>query len=141
MFLANRRKQVKALPIQFTITGEPASKANSRRWIGPGKLIKSQKALDYKDLFALQCPYLETPSMKNIWVTMKIFYGSLRPDLDESLILDLMQGQLYKNDRQVKHKLVSHGLDRGNARTIIRIEEVEDDFDLSEAVLSPPPRV
>ena len=41
---------------------------------------------------------------------MLIYYSSRRPDLDESLILDLMQGVIYKNDRQVKQKNIYWGL-------------------------------
>ena len=134
MVVPNRRTLVNALPVRFTIIGEPASKANSRRFLRPGMLIKSQKALDYSDAFNLQCPYLREPSVNKILVSMKIFYSSLRPDLDESLILDLMQGKLYKNDRQVKQKIISHGLDRGNARAIIQVEEVDDAFDLFDLV-------
>jgi len=55
-------------------------------------------------------------------VTMTIHYASRRPDLDESLILDLMQDVFYVNDRQVKEKHIYWGLDKENPRTEIIIE-------------------
>ncbi len=47
---------------------------------------------------------------------IKIYYATRRPDLDESVILDCMQDKIYKNDRQVKRKVIEWGLDRENPR-------------------------
>jgi Holliday junction resolvase RusA-like endonuclease len=55
-------------------------------------------------------------------VTMWVYYASRRPDLDESLILDLMQGAIYQNDRQVKEKHIYWRLDPENPRTEIIVE-------------------
>ena len=61
------------------------------------------------------------------WQTsIKIYYSSRRPDLDESVILDAMQGRVYKNDRQVKVKHIFWGLDRGNPRAVIRVQALEE---------------
>ena len=57
---------------------------------------------------------------------MKVFYKTKRPDLDESLILDLMEGLVYENDRQVKFKYVEWGLDRGNPRTLIVVSSIDN---------------
>tara|TARA_S200002703_G_scaffold11563_1_gene10529 strand:- start:443 stop:841 length:399 start_codon:yes stop_codon:yes gene_type:complete len=111
--------------VSFWILGEPASKANSRRMVVIGKkprLIKSQKALDYCKTFAKQCPQLDDLIEDDIVVHLHIFYASRRPDLDESVILDEMQGRIYKNDRQVKVKHVYWHIDRDNPRSHIRIE-------------------
>jgi Holliday junction resolvase RusA-like endonuclease len=62
---------------------------------------------------------------EDVKVEMLIYYTTRRPDLDESLILDLMQGLIYKNDRQVKSKAIYHGLDKQNPRTIIRVSALE----------------
>jgi Holliday junction resolvase RusA-like endonuclease len=48
------------------------------------------------------------------------------PDLDESLILDLMQEHVYLNDRQVKQKIIHWQLDKENPRAVIRVYEIED---------------
>lgn len=94
---------------QFVVEGEPASKSNQRKIVSFGgrpALIKSDKARKYEKTFHSQCPKLDEMLEGDLAVCMRIFYASRRPDLDESLILDLMQGFVYKNDRQVKHKNV-----------------------------------
>jgi len=111
-------------PITFTISGEPASKANSRKLVtirGRPAFIKSQKARDYGEAFKLQCPKLDPLMTGDLAVIMTIYYASRRPDLDESLILDLMQGLIYENDRQVKERHTYWGLDKTNPRTVITI--------------------
>jgi hypothetical protein len=109
------------------IRGEPASKANSRRVVKFGtmsRLIKSQKALDYSEAFRVQCPAI-TPLMSgDIRMHITIYYASRRPDLDESLILDLLQGLVYVNDRQVKERHTYWGLDPENPRAEIIIEQL-----------------
>jgi Holliday junction resolvase RusA-like endonuclease len=111
------------------IFGEPASKANSRRVVRFGnmsRLIKSAKALSYSDAFKQQCGKLPTLMTGDLRVTLHIFYASRRPDLDESLILDLMQGLIYENDRQVKERHCYWGLDPDNPRAEIIIERIPD---------------
>ena len=46
-------------------------------------------------------------------------------DLDESLILDAMEGFIYKNDRQVKEKHIYWGLDKDNPRAEIEVSKIE----------------
>lgn len=111
------------------IFGEPASKANSRRVVhygGMSRLIKSKKALSYSDVFKQQCGKLPTLMTGDLRVTLYIFYASRRPDLDESLILDLMQGLIYENDRQVKERHCYWGLDPENPRAEIIIEKIPE---------------
>lgn len=115
---------------QFVVYGEPASKANSRRLVsfkrkGGGSrpaLIKSQKALNYNEAFQQQCPKLSPLMEGDVSVTITIYYASRRPDLDESVILDAMQGLVYLNDRQVKEKHIFWGLDKTNPRAEIIVE-------------------
>lgn len=115
---------------QFVVYGEPASKANSRRLVsfkrsGGGSrpaLIKSQKALDYNEMFRTQCPKLSPLMDGDVSVTITIYYATRRPDLDESVILDAMQGLVYLNDRQVKEKHIFWGLDKTNPRAEIIVE-------------------
>ena len=117
----------------FTIEGEPASKANSRKIVligGKPASIKSDKARLYVKMFNAQCPQLDELMEGDLSVHMKIFYASRRPDLDESLILDLMQGFIYKNDRQVKQKHIFWGLDKERPRTIIKVSKITQEADL-----------
>ena len=114
--------------ITFEIKGEPASKANSRRIVtikGKPRLIKSQKALDYCKSFALQCPQLDDLMEGDLSSEIHIWYASRRPDLDESVILDEMQGRIYINDRQVKEKNVYWHLDRERPRSLISVKPLE----------------
>jgi hypothetical protein len=90
------------------------------------RLIKSQKALDYSGAFKQQCRQLETLMTGDLRVTMWIYYASRRPDLDESLILDLMQGLVYENDRQVKERHIYWGLDPDKPRAEIIVEKIDE---------------
>lgn len=139
--------------IEFTILGEPASKANSRKLVSMNRLstktgrmvkmpaiIKSEKARDYERDALLQIPpparcRLEGP----VRVTLRIFYATERPDLDESVVLDVMQDRyhgsgeqrvlvqrgVFRNDRQVREKHVFHGIDRANPRAEVIVEPME----------------
>ena len=116
----------------FVVMGEPASKANQRRLVrlknGRTMFIKSKKAFDYATNFDKDCMVLDDLFEGDLSVEMLIYYSTRRPDLDESLILDLMQGKIYKNDRQVKVKKIYWGLDKDNPRTVISISKLEEDF-------------
>lgn len=113
-----------------TIQGEPASKANSRRWVkikGQSRFIKSKKALDYSAEFTAQAqPLTEMLDADgySLCAEITIHYASRRPDLDESLILDLLQGVAYKNDRAVKRKVIEWRLDREKPRAHIVISQL-----------------
>lgn len=137
--------------VSFTIIGEPASKANSRELVMRGPkyarrpmFIKSEKALDYERSALMQVPPMARLRMEGpMRVTMRIFYASNRPDLDESLVLDILQDRftkvgegedakrvliqkgVYRNDRQVKEKHVFWGYDQRNPRAEIEVEPIE----------------
>ena len=109
--------------ISFTILGEPASKANSRRWTGKF-FIKSEKALNYSKMFKRQCPVLDPLMDGDLRITIKIWYASRRPDLDASLIFDLMQDCIYKNDRSVREQHLYGYIDKDNPRSEITVEKI-----------------
>ena len=114
--------------VTFTVYGEPASKANSRKMVlikGRPALIKSAKARAYVTMFESQCPVMEVPTTDDVLVEMMIHYASRRPDLDESLILDCMQNKIYANDRQVKQKVIYWQLDKENPRIEFTIKPIE----------------
>jgi hypothetical protein len=115
--------------ISIVIEGEPASKANSRRFVTFGtvpRLIKSKKALTYSEAFREQCPQLPMLLEGDLRITLHIYYASRRPDLDESLILDLMQGFIYANDRQVKERHCYWHLDPEKPRSEICVETIAE---------------
>lgn len=121
--------------IKFTILGEPASKANSRRLVklkNKPALIKSKKALDFEQSALLQIPNSAKQMLTcDICFKAHIFYASRRPDLDESVIMDILQAKIpngnvirrgvYLNDRQIKEKHIFWGLDKTNPRVEVEI--------------------
>jgi len=112
----------------FTVFGEPASKSNSRRLVtikNRPAFIKSKKALDYAKNFAKQCPTLNPLMEGYLEVEMTVYYATRRPDLDESVILDCMQNKIYKNDRQVKSKIIRWSLSRSNPRSEITVRPLK----------------
>jgi Holliday junction resolvase RusA-like endonuclease len=63
---------------------------------------------------------------------MMIYYRTRRPDLDESLVLDLLQGRVYKNDRAVKLKYVEHGLSKDDPRVVMAIGPLAQSSEIIE---------
>lgn len=116
-------------PIEFTILGEPASKANTRKIVyidSKLRIIKSRKALQYARDATLQIPAQWPLIIGPVAVTLRMFYSSERPDLDESLVLDVLQKRVYANDRQVREKHVYHAIDRANPRVEVSIRPLPD---------------
>lgn len=103
--------------------------------------IKSEKALAYERDALRQIPPMARRRFDGpVRVTMTIFYASELPDLDESLILDVLQDRyakpknldrhlvqagVYRNDRQVREKHVFHAIDKRNPRTEIVVEPMQ----------------
>lgn len=154
------------MKIVLTILGEPASKSNQRQIVTfptkathcrecytprqPGakacacgesftrpSVIKSKKARDYERDALLQIPPAARMRLEGpVRVTLHVFYASERPDLDESVILDVLQDRftgrgeqrvlvqrgVYRNDRQVREKHVYHAIDRKNPRAEVEVE-------------------
>jgi Holliday junction resolvase RusA-like endonuclease len=136
--------------IKFTILGEPASKANSRKIVTiadrPAS-IKSEKALNFERNALRQIPPIARQQLTGaLRVTLRIFYASQRPDLDESIVLDVLQNRyksfgtgksrkreliqkgVYVNDRQVREKHVYHAIDKANPRVEVLIEPLENEI-------------
>ena len=62
---------------------------------------------------------------EDLSIAIKIYYKTRRPDLDESLILDLLQGKVFKNDRSIKSKFVEHGLYKEHPHSVIVISSLD----------------
>lgn len=141
-------------PICFVILGQPCSKANSREIVLRKKKgedgtsttrpvsIKSDAALAYEAAALKQVPPRARVQLQGpVRVTLRLFYASERPDLDESIVLDVLQDRytknkhtgervliqrgVYANDRQVREKHVYHFIDRANPRAEIEVEAVQ----------------
>ena len=77
--------------------------------------------------FEKQCKKIDPLFEKDVAVKITIYYASRRPELDESLILDCMQGLVYKNDRQVKVKhIIWGGVDKDDPRAVISVWNIQD---------------
>lgn len=110
--------------VEITVYGEPASKANQRRLIfarGKPMFIKSSKAMAYAASFKKQCPKRDVLLEGNLGIEIQVWYRTRKPDLDCSLILDLLQDIVYKNDRQIKEQHFYWHLDKDNPRAEIKI--------------------
>jgi Holliday junction resolvase RusA-like endonuclease len=147
--------------IRFTILGQPCSKANSRQIVtigGRPQVIKSQDARNYERDALRQIPAVARVRIEGpVRVTLRLFYASERPDLDESIVLDVLQDRynktivgndgaseklrtlvqsgVYRNDRQVREKHVYHHIDKANPRAEIEVEPLQPQqggFDLCE---------
>ena len=135
---ATKRKSIDEEVCAITILGEPASKANSRRLVRIGqkvRSIKSKKALEYAKGVELQGPIRKEIFEEDVAVAMKIFYRTRRPDLDESLILDLLENKVYKNDRLVKYKSIEHGLDKEEPRTVLIVGPGENKDEIISSLI------
>lgn len=115
--------------VQLLVQGEPASKANSRKVVkygGISRLIKSDKARAYEKTFKSQVRPLPEMIEGDVEIQIEVWYASRRPDLDESLILDLLQGVVYLNDRQVKIKHIYWNLDPDSPRVLIKVKKIPE---------------
>lgn len=101
---------------------------------------KSDKAIAYERTAIMQIPHTAKAMFAGpVRVTLRIFYASQRPDLDESVVLDVLQARyasvkdggallrrgVYVNDRQVREKHVYHAIDRANPRAEVVVEPMQ----------------
>lgn len=114
---------------ECVIESEPASKSNSRRLVhfrGRSHVIKSAKALGFEKFVKGNITPIVPLLQGDLIIVIEIFYQTRRPDLDESLILDVLQGIAYENDRQIKRKHIIWGLDPSRPRAHVRIYPVPE---------------
>ena len=116
------------------ISGEPASKSNQRRIVlihGKVRVIKSAKALAYAKSFAVQVTPPREPIEGDVELGAIVWYRTRRPDLDVSLLMDLLQAShVIKNDRQIKVMKAYHQIDKKNPRSLLRVSKLPEDFGL-----------
>ena len=140
-------------PISFVILGQAASKANSRRLVSLGgkpRFIKSKEALAFmRDARRQIPPVCRLRIQGPVAVTLRMFYLTERPDLDESVVLDAMQDHfvvtkladgrvrrdlaqagVYVNDRLVREKHVYHFIDRRQPRVEVEVRSIAPTDDL-----------
>jgi len=119
--------------VDFWIDGQPQSAKNRRRIVrnprtGKSLIIKSQKALDYSESFKRQCPKLPELIEGDVVLWVDAYYSSRRPDLAcLELIMDLLQGLVYHNDRQVKVHGATWNLSKDRPGARIRLRKIQSD--------------
>lgn len=114
--------------MKLTIHGEPCSMKNSReiaKWGKKTGLRKSDAALAYESDVLKQVRTLPKLLEGRLSATAHCYYASERKDLDIDLLLDCLQGRIYKNDRQVREKHLYHHIDKENPRVELTIRSVE----------------
>lgn len=115
--------------ISFTVLGCLQSKSNSRKLVMNKKtrrpmFIKSNAARSFAEQAALQIPRLNELIDADVVVGIHVYYPTRRNDLDVSLLLDLMQGRIYVNDRCVKEQHLYHHIDRDNPRVVVVVAAI-----------------
>lgn len=126
--------------VRFVIRGEAASKANSRQIVeigGRPASIKSAKARSFEAVAMMQIPSACKRMFSGpVAVQLHMYYASNLPDLDESIVLDVLQARftgtgakrklvragVYLNDRQVTEKHVFKHIDKTNPRVEIVVQ-------------------
>jgi len=136
-------------PIRFTILGEQAQKGNQRRIVTSRMslkpvLIKSAKALAWYHSATLQLKAAGIMGRdaaiftEPVRLTVHAYYASNRPDLDATVLQDVLQSRymgagkkrklclagVYENDRLVKELHLFHHIDAECPRAEVCIERI-----------------
>jgi Holliday junction resolvase RusA-like endonuclease len=118
------------MKIKFTIHGNLASKANSRRMVisprtGKPLFIKSMAAIVFCQDFRKQCPMRVKVGLKTpVKLTVTVYYKTRRNDLDVGIVMDCLEREgVIKNDRQVEEIHAFKRWDKDNPRVEIELEE------------------
>lgn len=126
------------------IDHQPYSKANSRRPATfrskAGKkyttFIKSENAMSFVDVanHTKLCYGDKTPYTEDVVVFALLRYRSRRSDVDESLVLDSLQGKCYANDRQVRSKVIIGKVDKDRQGATVFVRPYYSEESKAQAV-------
>jgi len=129
--------------VLVTVDIQPASKHNSRKRMMLGKHVKyvlSDAAYAFKQMADLQIPNSARIMMRGrVMVSMLLIYASDQPDLDDTIVCDVLQTEfigpakngLVKrpgviiNDRQIVEKHLYKSIVAEHPRAIIQVDELE----------------
>ena len=113
------------------IFADPPSKSNSYKIIsiaGHYSLGKTKALKDYEQKFYLQCSLRNANIQGFFKISVDVYFGSNRKDLDGcfKILLDCLQGcKAIKNDRQCVEIVARKLIDKENPRVEFTIEEIE----------------
>ena len=114
--------------VRLTVNGALKSKANSRRMIRPGLVIKSKGALEFEETAILQLnqQYKGEPITSNVYLICDIYYPTKRNDLSPELFFDCLQkAGVLENDRQIWSYSAFKHIDKENPRVECTVYETE----------------
>lgn len=115
--------------VKVEIIGRIPSKKNNRITLPNGRTVPSRDYLQwqYEARKIVRYTWLGAPSERPIRVVIE---SNCRNDLDnlQSSILDMLEGIVYENDRQVKEVVARKvGKERGeDYKTTVVVEELDD---------------
>jgi Holliday junction resolvase RusA-like endonuclease len=120
--------------VEIVVWDQPASKSNQRINLRTGQKcpvcklkkgaimsIKSKKARAFMDSAREQVAPLDELLTGELRADIAIWYRNQLSDLDESVVLDVLQGILYENDRQIRERHVYHAIDKENPHVRVRL--------------------
>ncbi len=121
--------------VELVIYGQPVSMKNRRKLIpnprGKGMIpVLSDDARRYLSDLKKQVPVREPLLTEPLIGYITVYYASRRPDLDPAIILDGLQGRIFKNDRQLVELHLFKRLDPSNPRSEVRLEATQCQLNL-----------
>lgn len=95
---------------------------------GNGRFYCSQEATAFKEEVGWQLKHCNVPPLGKLGMIIGYYFVDERRDIDSGckILLDSLQGHLYKNDKQVKAKLEFVYVDKQNPRCEIEVVPLED---------------
>lgn len=114
----------------FTVAGQVPSKSNRYRIVtvaGHATLAKTKATRAYEEAFFLQCPIRGAMIDTRFALTVKVYFTSDRPDIDNALkaILDCLQTcKAIKNDRLCAEIHAAKFVDKANPRTEVTLTQL-----------------
>ena len=115
--------------VNHTIYGICQSKSNSRRLVtiaGKPRFIKSSSAIAFETAVKQQVPAKACLMEGDLGFHADIYYPTRRQDLDPSVVLDALQGLIYKTERQIKKISSARYLDKHDPRVEFSVWKLED---------------
>ena len=116
------------------VNHQPYSKANSRRFATfrrkNGKVglrsIKSENAMTFDAIAKLSklCYQNGAPYQEDVVFYALLKYRTRRSDVDESLLLDSLQGKCYLNDRQVRAKVIIGKIEKDSPGATVLVKPI-----------------
>jgi Holliday junction resolvase RusA-like endonuclease len=117
---------------EITIKGAPPSKSNQYKIItthNHGSLCKSKALKDYENAFYMQVGEYRNLDIKGFFeLHIRVFYASIRPDLDNSLkvVLDCLQHtKTIENDNKCVKIVAEKFVDKDNPRISFHLVTID----------------